>query len=63
MIRIRQFRVVREFIGGILEGLRHEGISEVEFKVGQEVLKPVGGSPYRIVSVEEIEPRFLKGSV
>ena len=58
---VRQFRVVRLFIGGILEGLTHEEITSVEFKVGMEVLQPIGGSPYRIVSVQEVEPRIYEG--
>ena len=61
MIRVRQFRVVREFIGGILEGLSHEEVTSVEFKIGQEILHPIGGSPYRIVSVQEVEPKIYRG--
>ena len=62
MVHVRQFRVVREFIGGILEGLTYEGITETEYKVGQEVLKPIlNSSPYRIISVQEIEPKIYEG--
>lgn len=49
-----KFMVTRLFIGGLLDGLTHTGITEVEFKVGFECRKPTGGSPYRIIAVERV---------
>ena len=48
------YRVEKEFIGGILDGLVYVERWGTKPKVGTIVLKPIGGSPYRIKSVEEI---------
>ena len=45
--------VTREFIGGALKGRTHTEVTSVAFTVGQIVSKPVGGSPYKIISVEK----------
>lgn len=50
----KRYEVTRLFIGGMLEGTTHTGVTSVEFEVGFECLKPVGGSPYRITSVEVV---------
>lgn len=56
---VKSYEVTREFIGGLLVGLTHTGTQRhsegFQPKEGTEVLKPVGGSPYRIVSVKEVE--------
>ena len=48
------FQVTKLFIGGLLDGLTYTFVTSVRFEVGQEVLKPIGGSPYRIIAVERI---------
>lgn len=47
-----KWKIVKLFIGGILEGLTYEEVTTVKFELGEEVKKPVAGSPYRIISVE-----------
>ena len=49
-----KFKVTRMFIGGLLNGLTHTEITSVERKVGFECLKPVGGSAYKIIAVEQV---------
>lgn len=43
-----------EFIGGLLEGLTHVSETTTYFKPGSKVLKPVAGSPYKVVSCVEV---------
>lgn len=51
----KKYRVTREFTGGNLEGLTHIETTSVKFAVGLVVDRPAGGgSPYKIVSVEEV---------
>lgn len=38
------------FIGGILEGLTHTNAKSCYMKPGTKILKPIGGSPYVVVS-------------
>ena len=49
-----KYRITRLFIGGLLDGLTHTELTSVEFSVGFECHKPIGGSPYRIISVERV---------
>lgn len=50
------YKVTRKFIGGILEGLEHEGITSVEFKTGEVFEKPFSGSsPFKIIKVEALK--------
>ena len=51
---MQQFRVTKKFTAGILAGLTYTEVTPVKFKVGFECLKPVGGSPYVIVAMEEL---------
>jgi hypothetical protein len=50
--------VTREFIGGTLKGLTYTDIRTVSAKsvpvVGFVCKKPVGGSPYKIISVVNV---------
>ena len=48
------FEIVKLFIGGSLEGLTVTEKTDREWKVGKKVLKPCGGSPYKIISCERI---------
>jgi hypothetical protein len=50
----KQYEVTRQFIGGTLQGLTHTEITPVRWKVGQVVRAPIGGSPYKIVSVRVV---------
>lgn len=50
---MKKFLVTRLFTDGILKGLTHTSEASVEFSVGFECKHPVGGSPYRIISVEK----------
>jgi hypothetical protein len=54
--QLPQYEVTREFIGGALKGLTHTEITTVGFKEGQVVDAPIGGSPYRIISVKRLNP-------
>jgi hypothetical protein len=47
-----RFIVTRRFTGGLLEGLEHIGTTNIAWKVGETISKPLGGSPYVIVNVE-----------
>ncbi len=51
---MKTFRVTRKFLNGILAGLTHTEETTVEFKVGFRCMRPIGGSAYEIISVEEI---------
>ena len=53
---IRTYEITIEFIGGILEGMTHVSTMRCEIPptVGRVVKKPIGGSPYKIVSVVQI---------
>lgn len=48
------YKVTRLFIGGLLKGMTHTGMTDVKFTVGFVCRKPIGGSPYKIIVVEEI---------
>lgn len=48
---IRKYTVTRTFTAGTLKGLTYTEVTSVEWKVGQRVDKPVGGSPYVITDV------------
>jgi hypothetical protein len=47
-----EYEVTRKFTGGTLKGLSHTGKTGAEYKVGQEIKKPIGGSPYKITAVK-----------
>ncbi len=49
-----RFKVTRLFIGGNLEGLTYTGEQDFRSEVGFECHNPIGGSPYRIISVERV---------
>lgn len=55
---VKSYEVTREFIGGILEGLTHTSVQRhsegLQPKEGAEVANPIGGSPYRVLSVKEV---------
>jgi hypothetical protein len=50
----KKYLVTREFIIGTLQGQTYTEKTNVRFTVGFVCGKPCGGSPYRILSVEEI---------
>lgn len=49
--------VTREFTGGTLKGLTYTEATTVPWEVGKVVKKPIGGSPYRIISSARLNPR------
>lgn len=49
-----KYRIVKLFIGGLLKGLTYEYVSSVKFEVGFICHKPIGGSPYKIISVTSL---------
>ena len=49
------YEVTREFTGGALKGQTHTEITSVVFTVGQVVSRPIGGSPYQVIRVTEME--------
>ena len=48
------YKVTKQFIGGILNGLTYTEITEIHARVGFRCNKPVGGSPYRIIRVDRV---------
>ncbi|MDD5151229.1 MAG: hypothetical protein PHC28_12270 [Flavobacterium sp.] len=48
------YKIDKFFISGILKGITLSEITSVEFSVGDEI-NGIGGSKYRIISVETIE--------
>ena len=52
---MKEYRITREFIGGLLVGMTHTGVYWNQMKVGFTCEHPVGGSPYRIIECVEIE--------
>lgn len=50
-----KYIVTRIFIGGMLEGLTHTGVTTTKPEIGFECKNPLGGSPYRILKVQEAE--------
>ena len=51
---MKKFKITIEFTGGILKGLTHESTQHWPREVGRHVKKPCAGSPYRVISCEEI---------
>lgn len=51
---MKQYKITRFFIGGLLAGLTHTGIYYSPMTVGMVVEKPVGGSPYKIIECTEV---------
>ena len=49
------YEVTREFTEGALKGQTHTEITSVVFTVGQVVSRPIGGSPYQVIRVTEME--------
>lgn len=49
------YEVTREFIGGILNGLTHTETVSYKPTLGFVCHKPIGGSPYRIISVVKVK--------
>ena len=45
------YLVSRQFVGGTLKGQVHTEVTSVRWTVGTVVSNPVGGSPYKIISV------------
>lgn len=54
MSQTQVFEITKQFIGGALEGLTITEKTNREWKVGKKVLKPCGGSPYKIIACERI---------
>jgi len=48
------YTVTVEFTGGLLKGLTHTTTQSWPRRVGQVVAKPIGGSPYVVVSCVEV---------
>lgn len=44
------YEVTRKFTGGILKGLTYTEITAVSYPVGFVCKKPIGGSPYVILT-------------
>ena len=51
---MKKYLVTRQFIGGILSGLTHTEITGAKFEVGFVCNNPIGGSPYKIIAVKEL---------
>jgi len=51
----QNFIVTKEFIGGLLHGIKYAEITSVKFKEGFVCEHPIGGSPYKITSVVPYE--------
>lgn len=47
----KKYTVTRKFTSGTLDGLEHTEETDTEFKEGQAVKNPIGGSPYIITKV------------
>lgn len=47
----RKYQITKLFTAGLLAGITVTERTDVAWKVGQEVRKPVGGSPYKITAV------------
>jgi len=45
------YTVTKLFIGGMLDGLTYTFTTDIQYTVGWECHHPIGGSPYRIISV------------
>ena len=50
------YLVTRQFVGGTLKGQVHTEVTSVRWTVGTVVSNPVGGSPYKIISVGVDDP-------
>lgn len=48
------YEITKTFTAGILKGVTITEQTTVCWKVGQEVRKPIGGSPYRIDSIKVV---------
>lgn len=48
------FQVEKKFTGGLLKGMVLSEQTSVKWEVGQEVKKPIGGSPYVIIAIAEV---------
>jgi hypothetical protein len=48
------FKLVRQFTGGLLDGLSHTEVVNFQVKPGTKVLQPIGGSPYIVVSCDPV---------
>lgn len=53
--KVPQFDVTKTFTGGLLAGLTITERTPVKFTVGFECHQPLGGSPYRIDDVKEVQ--------
>lgn len=55
---LADYEVLILFTAGIFEGLTYKMVlpncSQPPFRVGQEVEKPIGGAPYRVLSVRRV---------
>jgi len=51
---MKKYKITRLFLDGNLKGLTHTEITSVKFEIGFIPSKPYFGSPYKIISVEEI---------
>ena len=49
-----RYRITKLFTGGFSKGLTYEEETNVEFKEGQKVDHPIGGSPYKIIKVVKL---------
>lgn len=56
------YKITKTFTDGDLKGITLVERTTAEFKVGQTVDKPIGGSPYRIDAVEVVPARNLARS-
>lgn len=56
---VKSYEVTRLFVGGLLKGLTHTSVQRhsegFQPKEGTLVSKPIGGSPYRILTVKEVK--------
>lgn len=56
------YKVTRTFTGGTLKGITVTERTTASYQTGQTVDKPIGGSPYRVDSVEPVPAQNLARS-
>jgi hypothetical protein len=52
--------VTREFTKGNLKGLTYSELTNVNFELGEIINNAIGGSSYKIISVEEPTKEFIR---
>lgn len=48
------YKITKQFIGGLLKGLTITEFTNIKFNTGFVCNKPIAGSPYKIINIEEV---------